>query len=139
MSAIGGHLRSQHIYNYTYLDDWFLKNADQMTLEHQLKKTLLLLIVFGLVLSIQINPTTNSRDNLSWSYLSLLQGIVDPSVDRFHSLCEVISTMGTDFLISAHTFFRFIGLKAVCIDLVPFAKLQMFPIKSVSCPNGVHM
>lgn len=53
MSAIGGHLRSQHIYNYTYLDDWFLKNADQMTLEHQLKKTLLLLIVFGLVI---INP-----------------------------------------------------------------------------------
>lgn len=80
-----------------------------MTLEHQLKKTLLLL------------------------------RIVDPSVDRFHSLCEVISTMGTGVLISAHTFFRFIGLKAPCTYLVPFAKLQMFLIKSVSCPNGFHM
>lgn len=47
-----------------------------MTLEHQLKKTMLRL------------------------------GIVDPSVDRFHSLCEVISNMGTGFLISAHTFFQ---------------------------------
>lgn len=109
MSAIGAHLRSQQIYNYTYLDDFLLKNADQMTLEHQLKRTLLLL------------------------------GIVDPRVDRFHSLGDVISTMGTGFLISAHTFFRFIGLKAACTDLVPFAKLQMFPIKFVSCPNGFHM
>lgn len=109
MSAIGAHLRSQQIYNYTYLDDWLLKNADQMTLEHQLKKTLLLL------------------------------GIVDPSVNRFHSLCEVISTIGTYFLISAHTFFRFIGLKAACTDLVLFAKFQMFPIKYVSCPNGFHI
>lgn len=79
-----------------------------MTLEHQLKKTMLRL------------------------------GIVDPSVDRFHSLCEVILTW-VHVLSQRIHFFRFIGLKAACTDLVPFAKLQMFPIKSVSCPNGFHM
>lgn len=51
MGAIGAHLRSQQISIYMYLDDWLLKNADRMTLVHQLRRTLFLLMDLGLVIN----------------------------------------------------------------------------------------
>jgi hypothetical protein len=52
MGAIGGaYLRSQQIFIYMYLDVWLLKNADRMTLLHQLQKTVLLLMDLGLVIN----------------------------------------------------------------------------------------
>lgn len=104
----------------------FLKNAGRITLEHQLKRTLLLLMVLGLVInqSKSILQPTQEITYLGALFL-LLQGMIYPSVDRFHSLCGVNSTMVTDTLIPAHTFLRVLGLKESCIDFVPFVKLQM--------------
>lgn len=113
-----------------YVDDWLLKNAGRMTLEHQLKRTLLLLMLLYLVIN-QSKSILQPNQEITYlgTFFLLLQGMVYPSVDRFHSLCGVISTMVTDSLIPTHTFLRVLGLKAACIDLVPFVKLQMRPIQ----------
>lgn len=103
-------------------------------------RTLLLLMLLYLVMN-QSKSILQPNQEITYlgTFFLLLQGMVYPSVDRFHSVYGVISTMVTDSLIPTHTFLRVLGLKAACIDLVPFVKLQMRPIQFCPCPNGVHI
>lgn len=130
MGAIGAHLRSQQISIYMYLDDWLLKNADRMTLVHQLRRTLFLLMDLGLVIN-QSKSILQPTQQITYlgALFNLQQGMVYPSLDRFLSLRGAISTMVMESFIPARTFLRVLGLMAACIDLVPLARLKMRPIQ----------
>jgi hypothetical protein len=51
MAAVGGHLRSQQIHIFMYLDDWLVKNQIQELFLHQLNQTIQLLVDLGLIIN----------------------------------------------------------------------------------------
>jgi hypothetical protein len=52
MAAVGGHLRSQQIHIFMYLDDWLVKNQIRELLLHQLNQTIQLLVDLGLIINL---------------------------------------------------------------------------------------
>jgi hypothetical protein len=50
--AVGGHLRSQQIHIFMYLDDWLVKNQIRKLLLHQLNQIIQLLVDLGLIINL---------------------------------------------------------------------------------------
>ena len=130
MAAVGGFLRTKQIHIFMYLDDWLIKNNNKALVMSHLQQTLAVLIDVGLVVNVKKSQLVPSqRITYLGADFHLWKGVVQPTQERFRSLCESIAVFQQEAYIPARVFLRVLGLMAACIDLVPMARLHMRPIQ----------
>ena len=130
MAAVGGFLRTKQIHIFMYLDDWLIQNNNKALVMSHLQQSLTVLIDVGLVVNVKKSQLVPSqRITYLGADFHLWKGVVQPTQERFRSLCESIAVFQQEAYIPARVFLRVLGLMAACIDLVPMARLHMRPIQ----------
>ena len=130
MAAVGGHLRSQQIHIFMYLDDWLVKNQIRELLLHQLNQTLQLLVDLGLIINLdKCHLVPSQIITYLGAVFNLNKGLVLPSENRFLAINQAIADIIYNRQCPASHFLRLLGLMASCIDTVPYGRLHMRPIQ----------
>lgn len=130
MTAVGGHLRSQQIHIFMYLDDWLLKHQSAMQVQHQLSQKVNPLVDVGLLINVEKSQLIPSQIiTYLGAVFNLREGIVVPTEDRFLALLQAIKEIADKNQAPASLFLRMLGLMTSCIDIVPMARLHMRPIQ----------
>ena len=130
MAAVGGHLRSQQIHIFMYLDDWLVKNQIRELLLHQLNQTIQLLVDLGLIINLdKCHLVPSQIITYLGAVFNLNKGLVLPSENRFLAINQAIADIIYNRQCPASHFLRLLGLMASCIDTVPYGRLHMRPIQ----------
>ena len=130
MAAVGGHLRSQQIHIFMYLDDWLVKNQIRELLPHQLNQTIQLLVDLGLIINLdKCHLVPSQIITYLGAVFNLNKGLVLPSENRFLAINQAIADIIYNRQCPASHFLRLLGLMASCIDTVPYGRLHMRPIQ----------
>ncbi|MCS5551062.1 MAG: reverse transcriptase domain-containing protein, partial [Gammaproteobacteria bacterium] len=130
MAAVGGHLRSQQIHIFMYLDDWLVKNPIRELLLHQLNQTIQLLVDLGLIINLdKCHLVPSQIITYLGAVFNLNKGLVLPSENRFLAINQAIADIIYIRQCPASLFLRLLGLMASCIDTVPYGRLHMRPIQ----------
>ena len=130
MAAVGGHLRSQQIHIFMYLDDWRVKNQIRELLLHQLNRTIQLLVDLGLIINLdKCHLVPSQIITYLGAVFNLNKGLVLPSENRFLAINQAIADIIYNHQCPASHFLRLLGLMASCIDTVPYGRLHMLPIQ----------
>ena len=126
----GGHLRSQQVHIFMYLDDWLIKNRSVLQLQQQLLQTVNLLVDLGLLINIEKSQLVPSQVvTYLGAVFNLREGLVFPTEERFLAVQQAIMEIESKSHAPACSFLRMLGLMASCIDIVPMARLHMRPIQ----------
>ena len=92
MAAVDGHLRSQQIHIFLYLDDWLVKNQIRELLLHQLNQTMQLLVDLGLIINLdKCHLVPSEIITYLGAVLNLNKGLVLPSENRFVAIKQAIA------------------------------------------------
>ena len=130
MAAVGGHLRSQQIHIFMYLDDWLVKNQIRELLLHQLNQTIQLLVDLGLIINLdKCHLVPSQIITYLGAVFNLNKGLVLPSENSFLAIKQAIADIIYNRQCPASHFLRLLGLMASCIDTVPYGRLHMRPIQ----------
>ena len=130
MAAVGGHLRSQQIHIFMYLDDWLVKNQIRELLLHQLNQTIQLLVDLGLIINLDKCHLVSSQIiTYLGAVFNLNKGLVLPAENRFLAINQAIADIIYNRQCPASHFLRLLGLMASYIDTVPYGRLHMHPIQ----------
>ena len=130
MAAVVGHLRSQQIHIFMYLDDWLVKNQIRELLLHQLNQTIQLLVDVGLIINLdKCHLVPSQIITYLGAVFNLNKGLVLPSENRFLAINQAIADIIYNRQCPASHFLRLLGLMASYIDTVPYGRLHMHPIQ----------
>jgi hypothetical protein len=100
MAAVGGHLRSQQIHIFMYLDDWLVKNQIRELLLHQLNQTIQLLVDLGLIINLdKCHLVPSQIITYLGAVFNLNKGLVLPSENRFLAINQAIVDCGDAHLL----------------------------------------
>lgn len=128
-SVVTAYLRMQNQTLASYLDDWLMLNRLVERLLEERDRTLNLLIDLGFIINLDKSALIPSQ---IFTYIgclfNLVLGIVEPTLDRIQKL-ELALQQLLSGRITARHYLHILGIMASCLELIPFARLQMRPMQ----------
>lgn len=128
-SVVTAYLRMQDVTLASYLDDWLMLNFLIQILLEQRDKTLNLLMDLGFIINLDKSFLVPSQ---IFTYIgclfNLALGTVQPTLDRIQKLELAIHQL-VGGKITARHYLHILGIMASCIELIPYARLQMRPMQ----------
>ena len=129
VSVVVQYLRQQRVQIWTYLDDWILTQNPNQLLAHR-DLVLNTLVKLGFLPNLIKSDLVPSQDvNFIGARFLLKEGFVTLPQDRAQILKETVKQILNQPFSTAYLFLRLLGLMTACLQVIPWARLQMRPIQ----------
>ena len=130
MSEVGAALRMEGLKIFQYLDDWVIVHKDRQTLLRHREILLNLVTQLGLLINWEKSDLEPAKIfNYLGTKFNLVEGIVQPSLDRLAKLEGLIKVVCKAKESQVVTILAVLGTMVSCIGVVPHAHLRMRPLQ----------
>jgi ribonuclease HI len=130
LAPIAALARLEGIHVFPYLDDWLLKDPQQLEISLKLQRLTQLLKEAGFVINLKKSQTSASQDLIFvGGRFRTNQNVVMAPPDRIVKLEECLQVVQVGRYVPVRIFLRLLGIMASMIPVVKFCRLFMRPLQ----------